>query len=187
MVHIPVLKIDVPDPDISALLPAAITLAVGALTALHDAVSDWLRPLSPEARALYEAGRVAALPREVRAARKRVRERRIDDADKQSSELEEAAFAYYRRMIRTNWVGASDEGIEDASFRRLAAPARRGEQLQIEFDERTLGATRGMPLPAPAPSPSDAPAPAAVDATAGAAAGEERCANYCVYILDLVE
>ncbi|KIY99439.1 hypothetical protein MNEG_8524 [Monoraphidium neglectum] len=127
MVHIPILKIDVPDPDISALLPATVALAINVLTAVHDALSDFLRPLSPDARELYEHARVAALPREIRKARKRIRDRRIEDVDKQSSELEEAGFSFYRRMIRTNWVGHRDEGVEDASFRRLMTAARPGD------------------------------------------------------------
>ena len=138
MVHIPILKVDVPDPDIASLLPAAATATLSALTALHDAVAGVLRPLPPAAAALYEGEAVAALPREVRAARKRIRARRIDDEDKQSSELEEAAFAYYRRMIRTNWVGYSDEASEDTALRRLTAPGLPG----LQADARAAAATR---------------------------------------------
>jgi hypothetical protein len=147
MVHIPILKIDVPDPDISALLPATVALAINVLTAVHDALSDFLRPLSPDARELYEHARVAALPREIRKARKRIRDRRIEDVDKQSSELEEAGFSFYRRMIRTNWVGHRDEGVEDASFRRLMTAARPGEQLQNDFYAGALCSAAGLGLP----------------------------------------
>jgi hypothetical protein len=127
MVHIPVLKIDVPDPDISSLLPAAASAAIGALTSLHDAVRTFLHPLPAEAAAAYEEAEIAALPRELRKARKRIAARRIEDVDKQSSELEEAAFAFYRRMLRTNAAGLSDEDLEDAAWRRMLAPAQLGE------------------------------------------------------------
>jgi hypothetical protein len=127
MVHIPVLKIDVPDPDISSLLPAAASVAISALTSLHDAAGAFLHPLPPEAAAAYEEAEVAALPRELRKARKRIAARRIEDVEKQSSELEEAAFAFYRRMLRTNAAGLSDEDLEDAAWRRMLAPPRHGE------------------------------------------------------------
>lgn len=178
MVHIPILKIDVPDPDITSLIPAAVALAINALTAVHDAVNDFLHPLTPAARAAYEEGRVAALPREIRKARKRIRERRIDDVDKQSSELEEASFAYYRRMIRTNWVGHSDENMEDATFRRMTSPARAGEQLQREHAVGALvaAAAEGLPVAAiagAAAAPGALPPPGQ-GAAEGAAAGEEQ-------------
>lgn len=148
MVHIPVLKIDVPDPDISALIPATITLAINALTAIHDAVDDFLHPLSPEAQAVYDQEKISALPREVRKARKRIRERRVQDVDKQSSEIEEAAFAFYRRMIRTNWVGYSDEDLEDTTFRRMVVPDQPAEEVQSTLDAQLQAATEaaGMPL-----------------------------------------
>lgn len=147
MVHIPFLKIDVPDPDISALIPATISLAVNFVAAIHDAIDNFLHPLSPDARELYERKCISALPKEFRKARKRIKERRIVDPDKQSSELEEAGFAYYRRMIRTNWVGYTDEDMEDATFRRLVTAGRPGEELQRAFDAATLEAALEEGLP----------------------------------------
>jgi hypothetical protein len=163
MVHIPVLKIDVPDPDISALLPAALGAAIGALTAAYDALTGFLHPLPPGGAALYDAEAVAVLPREIRKARKRIRERRIDDPDKQSSELEEAAFAYYRRMIRTGWAGFSDEDPEDASFRRLTQAEAPG--LLPQREAGSAAGKRGLPpqpLAATSPGRSRGQGPSAV-------------------------
>ncbi|KAF8058458.1 hypothetical protein HT031_005582 [Scenedesmus sp. PABB004] len=122
MVYVPLLKIDLPEPRIAELLPGAVHAVLGACTRVFDAVHDYLRPLSPEQELeLYEAA-IAHLPREFRQARKRIVERSIADEDKMSEELEDAAYAYYRRRMREHIAGYSDEETEDVTFRRLMSP-----------------------------------------------------------------
>lgn len=96
MVHIPILKIDVPEPSIQELLPGLVHLLINSCTRVFDMVHDYLRPLTPEQEMDLYSLQVAHLPREFRLARKKVLENNIVDPDKMSEEFEDAGYAYYR-------------------------------------------------------------------------------------------
>jgi hypothetical protein len=122
MVHVPFFNFDIPEPRLAELLPRAASAALRGATAACDACRDALFPLTPEQRDAHERALVAALPRELRRAHKRIllqgNER---DALAVSSELEDASFAYYRRQLRTAVAGRSDEDTDDAAWRRLVS------------------------------------------------------------------
>lgn len=129
MVYVPFLKIDLPEPRLEDIIPGTVHVFIKALTAIFDFADDLLRPLSPAGQQLYDEARIASLPREIRLARKKIAENKIDDPEKQSEEIEDAAFAYYRRRLRETIAGYSDEETEDETFRRLVDPSSPSQQV----------------------------------------------------------
>lgn len=96
MVHVPFLKVDLPEPRLQEILPGLVHFAVITCTHAFDAVHDFLRPLSTEQKAEVYMKSITHLPREFRLARKKLVENGVEDEDKMSEELEDAAFAFYR-------------------------------------------------------------------------------------------
>lgn len=107
MVYVPILKIDLPEPSVQELLPGLVHLFINSCTRVFDVVLDFLRPLSPEEEVLLYTAAVEHLPKEFRKARKKIAERNIQDEDKMSEELEDAAYAYYRQAL-PYWAGLVD-------------------------------------------------------------------------------
>ena len=69
MVHIPVLKIDVPEPRVQELLPALVEGLISALHKLIGAAEGLLHPRTAEQEAARAAAWVARLPPEFQKAR----------------------------------------------------------------------------------------------------------------------
>ncbi|WIA17608.1 hypothetical protein OEZ85_014421 [Tetradesmus obliquus] len=132
MVYVPILKIDLPEPSIQELLPGLVHAFVNTCTRVFDAVHDYLRPLTPDEEAVLYTATIAHLPKEFRKARKRIVEKNIADEDKMSEELEDASYAYYRRRMREQVAGYSDEETEDVTFRRLMNPFSTSRDLLDE-------------------------------------------------------
>jgi hypothetical protein len=140
MVHVPILKIDIPEPRLSDLIPSTIELVINTLTIISDRVDDFINPVPPEHAELFSELAVGAIPKEFRKARKRLIERKEKDEDKISEELEDAAFAYYRRSMRETWVGSSDEMPEEVGFGRLIDGDSASQQVlnRYEFQQEQL-------------------------------------------------
>lgn len=141
MVHVPILKIEIPEPRLSTLIPGVVEALVRALTAIYDFADDLIRPLTPEQQAEYDAAVIASLPIEHRIVRKRIVERNVTDMQQISEELEEATHAYYRRSIRESLAGFPDETAEDANWRRLVVPETARHEVWEEYEQEQAAAS----------------------------------------------
>lgn len=149
MVHVPILKIDIPEPRLQDIIPATIHQIIRALTAIVDKLDDLINPLSPENQEIYQDACIRSLPREFRKARKNIAKRKITDPEKLSEELEDAAFAFYRRAIRLNVAGYSDEETEDFTFRKLIDPVSATKEVDEEYADRLEEEALKLGLPWP--------------------------------------
>ena len=147
MVHVPILKIDIPEPRLTDLIPSTIELIINTLTSIHDRVDDFINPVPPEHAELFSELAVGAIPREFRKARKRLIEKKEKDEAKISEELEDATFAYYRRSMRESWVGYSDELPEEVGFRRLIDGDSPSQEVRdrYEFEQEQRLLDDGLP------------------------------------------
>jgi len=96
MVYVPILKIDLPEPSLQELIPGVVHAVLSTCTRVFDVVYDFLNPLTPEHKLILYTTSISHLPKEFRKARKRIVEKNIQDEDKMSEELEDAAYAFYR-------------------------------------------------------------------------------------------
>jgi hypothetical protein len=133
MVHVPILKIDIPEPRLSYIIPGTIDAIVRLLSVVYEVANDFLHPLSPEAQAAYDEAVVRSLPAEHRLLRKRIAERGVADLDQISDELEEATRSYYRRAMREGVAGYPDETADDAAWRQLTSPDRASDAVWAQY------------------------------------------------------
>jgi hypothetical protein len=118
MVYIPFLKIDIPEPRLQEVVPNTISFVIGLLHRALDAASQTIDPPTPERQQEYDQAVEDALPRELRKVLSKWDAGTIKDEAKLSSEVEDACYDYYRRTIRQNVAGYSDEDTEDWADRR---------------------------------------------------------------------
>jgi hypothetical protein len=134
MVYVPFLNIDLPEPSLRDALPDAVTLAVHGTARLLETFFSVVAPWSTEHDKAREAAWDASLPREFDRVRKRMAEGKVYNEEQISSELEDAAFDWYRRQLRTAAMGGSEEDFEDVSRRKLGMPSTSAQALaQAEF------------------------------------------------------
>ncbi|GAX82756.1 hypothetical protein CEUSTIGMA_g10182.t1 [Chlamydomonas eustigma] len=119
MVHIPFLNIEVPEVKLALLIPELVINAVRLCTSILDTVMYATHPVCEEDRKEYVELVLTSFPREFKKVFKRGLEGRHKNEDQLSSEMEDAAFDYYRRMIRTAVEGATDEDLEDVTAYNL--------------------------------------------------------------------
>ena len=100
MVHIPFLNIEVPEVRLAQFIPEAVdgTLRLGSRAL--DAAIQYTHPIPEELEEAYVDEVLESYPREIQKVYRRGAEGRHKNEDQLSSELEDAAFDYYRRMIR---------------------------------------------------------------------------------------
>lgn len=130
MVHIPLLGIEVPEPRIAQLVPDFVEGLLRLCTKGTDAAMDATHPLPTEVQEDFMEEYLERLPREVKKVFQRAGHGKHKNEDVLSSELEDAAFDYYRRMIRTAAVGATEEDQEDVTAYKLGLD-RPSTQLQV--------------------------------------------------------
>ncbi len=102
MVHIPFLNIEVPEVRLSVLIPDMINGGVRIITKAVDTAQRATHPLPLEVEEGYVSEVLSSLPREMQRVYERGAMGKHKNEDQLSSELEEAAFDYYRRMIRSD-------------------------------------------------------------------------------------
>ncbi|KAL6755402.1 hypothetical protein V8C86DRAFT_2678304 [Haematococcus lacustris] len=120
MVKIPFVNIEVAEPRISNIVPGFIELVIHLCSRLLTVMSDTVFPLTDEAKALLTIEQMSQLAPEFNKVVKRDRDGRIKNDGQLSSELEEAAQDYYRRMLREDVVGFDGETHEQLMLRKLA-------------------------------------------------------------------
>jgi hypothetical protein len=118
MVYIPFLKIDIPEPRLQEVVPNTVSFVIGLLHRALDAAQQALDPDTPEQQDAYDRTMEAVLPRELKNVLAKWDAGTIKDEAKLSSEVEEACYDYYRRTIRQNVAGYSDEDTEDWADRK---------------------------------------------------------------------
>ncbi len=111
------------------IVPDVVVTVIRICSRLLDAATDAIYPLSPEAADALAVQQIASIPREFDRVIKRQLEGKIKNDEQLSSEIEDASFDYYRRLLRTSIVGGSDEAHEDFMARQLF-----GEQLQPQLE-----------------------------------------------------
>ena len=140
---------------------------LGACTKLTEHIWDYTHPLPRRIEELYVNDVMVSYPREFQRVFQRGIEGRHKNDDIMSSEMEDAAFDYYRRQIRTSIVGETDEDIEDVAAYKLGLdrPSAK-EQVWLEhvIERNALDVSetatdtnadaQDVPAPAPAPAPN---------------------------------
>jgi len=119
MVHIPFLNIEVPEIKLALLVPELVINAVRLCTHIFDGIMNITHPICSEDEEEYADLVLSSYPREFNKVFRRGLEGRHKNEDQLSSEMEDAAFDYYRRMIRTAVEGATDEDLEDVTAYNL--------------------------------------------------------------------
>jgi len=119
MVHIPVFGVDVKEPRILHILPQFVEVLVKFCSRVVDVAINSVNPLTREQHEQLAKLQEDALPREFQRVFQKVKDGELENEDVVSSEAEEAGYAYYRRMLRTSIVGASDEEEEDVLLRKM--------------------------------------------------------------------
>ena len=119
MVHIPVFGIDVPEPRVAQLLPDTVSCISKGCARIMDAAHDLLYPLPPENEQILMDEFVSRMPREFDRVMSRSLEGKIRNDEQLSSEVEEASFDWYRRMIRTAVAGETEDEQEVRTARPL--------------------------------------------------------------------
>lgn len=115
---LPLLHAEVPEPRIYELVPDFIEVFIKLCSRSVDAAMGLVFPLSPEQQLARMQAARDRIPREFDKVIMRELEGKIKNDDMLSSELEDASFDYYRRLMRTGMVGASDEGHEEFMARQ---------------------------------------------------------------------
>eukprot|EP00798_Chlamydomonas_sp_ICE-L_P023186 gene23186-30398_t len=123
MVHVPVFGIDVPEPRLAELIPNAVTFIVTLGARGLDKIQENLYPLSEDDQETYFNHYMSNFPREFDKVHTRCLEGELDNSAHLSSEAEEASYDWYRRMIRTATVGATDDEQEDVTAFKLGLDA----------------------------------------------------------------
>ena len=119
MVHVPFLGIDLPEPRLVHLIPDTVNAIVICTSKALEEAHYLLNPASPDDVTAHNQAFEEAMPREYDRVRKRYAEGKIVNSEQLSSELEDASFDWYRRMLRTDAIGATDEQAEDLSALKL--------------------------------------------------------------------
>ncbi len=114
-----------PEPRILEIVPDTIVTVLRLCSRILDAVTDAVYPLTPEQSEMLMQVEVSAIPREFARVIQRQEEGKIKNEEQLSSELEDASFDYYRRLLRSGTVGATDEAEDEFMSKQLF-----GEQLQ---------------------------------------------------------
>lgn len=71
MVHVPVLKIDIPEPRLQELVPGAVEFTISSINRLISVADGIVHPLTPEQQLAKQAQWVANLPPEFQKVCKR--------------------------------------------------------------------------------------------------------------------
>jgi hypothetical protein len=100
MVHIPFLNIEVPEIRLAQLIPEFVDGTIRLGSRATDAALRYTHPIPEELEEAYVDLVLDSYPREIQKVFRRGAEGRHKNEDQLSSELEDAAFDYYRRMIR---------------------------------------------------------------------------------------
>lgn len=119
MVYVPFLNVELPEPKLVVIIPNAVSALLGCTGKVLEYGKDVLYPPSEADLKAYERSFEAGIPREFDRIRKRYAEGKILDDEMFSSEMEDASFDWYRRMLRTSAIGATDEDTEDVAARKL--------------------------------------------------------------------
>ncbi|KAG1665427.1 hypothetical protein FOA52_005769 [Chlamydomonas sp. UWO 241] len=141
MVHIPFLNIEVGEVRLAELIPDVVEGGVRLCTRAMDAGMRATHPLPPVIEEALVEEVLENYPREIKRVLLRAGEGKHKDEDGLSSEIEEASYAFYRRMIRTSCVGDTEEDQEDVTAYKLgldrpSASARAWRMHEIEQAER---------------------------------------------------
>ncbi len=100
MVNIPFLNIEVPEVRLATALPDLVNGSLRLASKAMDAAMQVTHPLPPEVEKAYVDEVLESFPREVQKVFQRGADGKHKNEDQLSSELEDASFDYYRRMIR---------------------------------------------------------------------------------------
>lgn len=100
MVNIPFLNIEVPEVRLAKLIPEAVDTAIATSTKILDTAMRIAYPLPEAIEEAYVEEVLESYPREFQKVFRRGADCKHKNEDQLSSELEDAAFDYYRRMIR---------------------------------------------------------------------------------------
>mmetsp|Transcript_25816 Transcript_25816/g.65642 ORF Transcript_25816/g.65642 Transcript_25816/m.65642 type:complete len:320 (-) Transcript_25816:711-1670(-) len=119
MVHIPFFNIDVPEPRIDEIMPEVVEYFIRFCSRSVDAALEAVYPLTQEEKTAVYIDQYVKLPREFDRVIERELEGKIKNEDMLSSELEDASFDYYRRLLRRGVIGRSDEGEDEYISRQL--------------------------------------------------------------------
>lgn len=118
MVYIPFLKIEIPEPRLQEVVPNTITFVISLLNRVLQTANEVINPMTPEEQEAYDKAIEDTLPRELKNVLAKYDAGAIKDDAKLSSEVEEACYDYYRRTMRQNIAGYSDEETEDWAARK---------------------------------------------------------------------
>lgn len=158
MVHIPIFGIDVPEPSIAQLVPGSLDVFIMMLSKARHGLQRGLYPLSPKQQVEELKEYVDSFPREFDSVFEKTLSGKIQNDDQLSSEMEDASYAWYRRMIRTGAVGNSEEDQEDVTAAKLGltkASAQKQvwesykveqERIMDEMYSHTSGPSTVIPL-----------------------------------------
>lgn len=131
MVHVPFLGLDLPEPRLGHLIPDAIDTVIRGTSKALEHAQELIDPPAPGEAEAAQADFEASIPREFDRVRRRQAEGRIVNDEQLSSELEDASFDWYRRLLRTSVLGATDEGTDDVAERRLGLGGQPSMQQQV--------------------------------------------------------
>mmetsp|Transcript_2330 Transcript_2330/g.3864 ORF Transcript_2330/g.3864 Transcript_2330/m.3864 type:complete len:304 (+) Transcript_2330:76-987(+) len=120
--HIPVFGIDVPELRLVELIPDLIHVFIKLCSRALDSALHVAVPLTHAQQLQLVTVYRDGIPREYDRVIQRTLEGKVTKDDQLSSELEDASYDYYRRMLRTGVDGASDEPDETFMARQLGFP-----------------------------------------------------------------
>lgn len=142
MVHVPFLGIDLPEPRLVHVIPDTVNALVICTSRALEEAHYLLSPASADDVKSHNEAFEKAMPREYDRVRKRYAEGKIVNSEQLSSELEDASFDWYRRMLRTDVIGATDEQQEDLSARKLGLrrPSTQQAVLQQHLEQQAEAA-----------------------------------------------
>ena len=130
MVYVPLLNIELPEPRLHELVPGTVEFMLRATSKLAHVVYTAIYPVPPELDDQVWEALEAAVPREFDRVMRRHAEGRIKNSDQLESEIEDASYDWYRRMLRTNELGGTSECQEDVTARHLGL-GKPGAQQEV--------------------------------------------------------
>ena len=148
MVHIPFLNIEVPEVRLAHLIPEAVNFTISSSRNVLDTAMRVAYPIPQAVEEAYVDEVIESFPREFQRVFRRGADCKHKNEDQLSSELEDAAFDYYRRMIRCATHGmcrcmAPLRGDHNRQLLMLYLPVKAGNHMPYHPSHRTsvVGAT----------------------------------------------
>lgn len=146
VVRIPFFNVDVPQPTVQKIVPKMMSIVIRACTHAVDGAIAFAHPQPVEVDVLFSHHALRSMPKEMhQVLKKNMNNEEEKNSEELSSEVVDASFAFYRRMLRTAIVGETDEEFEDVTAAKLGLdqPSAREEVWERFRYDQALGIAGG--------------------------------------------